>query len=94
MQSPVPVVPGALIIEAVPDLVTNNSTNRTIINSRIDVRSKERCLQNCCRESNLVRRRTVVSIHSLRSHVPLRVVYRFANLSDLAVEIELRHLLR
>ena len=57
------------------------ATNATIVDSLIDVGVEERRLQDGCREADFVGGRVVISVDSLRSHVPFGLVYRLVHLA-------------
>ena len=69
-----------LVVEAVSHLMTDNHTDGTIVKGIISSRIKERGLKDSCREADLVGGRVIVSIHGLRSHIPLIIVHRLTSL--------------
>ena len=66
-----------LVIEAVRHLVTDDNTNRAVVEGIVGIHVKEGVLQNTCGEADLVAGGVVVGIHRLGSHVPFLLVHRF-----------------
>ena len=62
--------------------MADHSYNSAIVDGIICIGVKERRLQNCCREHDLVVSRVVVSIDRLGRHVPFLFVHRFSCLRE------------
>src|SRR5690348_14520367 len=84
----VTVVPGTLVVEAVADLVADDRADRSVVGRIVAVGIEERILQDRSREHDLVHARVVVGVDRLGGHVPLIAVDRFADLVQLAAELE------
>ena len=74
------VIMASLIIESMCHLMTDNHTDGTIVKGIISLRVEEWILKDTCRETDFIRRRIIISIHRLRSHQPLVLVYWLTSL--------------
>ncbi len=83
----VTVILGTLVVEAVADLVTDDRADRSVVGRIVAARIEERILQDRSREHDLVHAGVVVG-DRLGRHVPFVAVDRFADLVQLAVELE------
>ena len=81
----VTVVFGALIVEAVPDLMPDHGTDATVVGRVVGLCVEERWLQDRGREHDLVHARVVIGVDGLRRHEPLVAVHRPAELGQFAV---------
>ncbi|VXC06622.1 hypothetical protein BREVUG8_90154 [Brevundimonas sp. G8] len=79
---------GALVVEAVADLVADHPADAAIVDRRIAVRIEEGRLQDRRREDDLVVGRVVVGVHRLRGHAPLRLVDRLVQAGQIIVPLE------
>jgi hypothetical protein len=84
-QVAVAVVLGALVVEAVADLVADHGADAAVVDRVVRVGVEERRLQDRGREHDLVHLRVVVGVDGLRRHAPLVAVDRLAQLVDFAV---------
>ncbi len=75
------VVLGALVVEAVPDLVADDRADAAVVLGRVGVDAEERLLEDPGREADLVGARVVVGVDGLRQHEPLVLVDRRADLA-------------
>ena len=81
----------ALIVKAMTHLMTDYSTDTTIVHRIIGCWVEEWRLENSCREADLVGSWVIISIDSLRSHSPLSLIYRLVHLAgDFILGKELR----
>src|SRR4051794_4457821 len=78
----------ALVVEAVPDLVTDHGADAAVVLGRPAVRGEEGPLQDAGREADLVGGRLVVGVDLVREHQPLVAVDRRADLAQLSVGLE------
>ena len=62
-------------------LVADYAADTAVVNSLVYVRVEERRLEDGCREADLVGGRIVISVDSLRSHVPFGLVDRLVHLA-------------
>ena len=85
MQITVTIILGTLVVKPVADLVADHRTNRPEILRRIGVGGVERWAQNSGGERNIVDRRIIERIHSLRGAKPLRTIIRLRNFVQLVV---------
>src|SRR5205085_11568001 len=65
---------GAIIVEAVTDLVADDRSDRAIIEGRVGIGVEERLLQDSGGEVERVLDREVDRVHGLRSHPPFLAV--------------------
>ena len=84
----VAVVLGALIVEAVADLVADHRADTPVVGGVVGVGVEERWLQDRRREDDLVHPRVVVGVDRLRCHEPFVTVHRTAEFGRLAVETD------
>ena len=84
-QVSLPVVARSLVVEAMPDLVADDRTNRAEVHRVVGFGVEERRLKNRGGEDDLVLGGVVVGVDRLRGHVPLVAVHRAAELGPLAV---------
>ena len=71
-----------LIIKSMGHFMSDNYTNRSIIEGIIRIHIKERILKYTGRETDLIRRWIVICIYCLRSHIPLVLIDRFTIFAD------------
>jgi tetratricopeptide (TPR) repeat protein len=79
---------GALVVEAVADLVADDRADRPVIGRVVATGVEERVLQDRRGEHDLVHSGVVVGVDGLRRHVPLVAVDRLADLGQLTPELE------
>ena len=79
----------SLVVESVSHLMTYNHAYSAVVEGIVSTHVEERILQYAGREADLVAGRVVVRIHGLRSHVPLLLVYRFAEIGERVRLLEL-----
>ncbi len=77
----------SLIIKSVRHLMSYDNAYSSVIYSIVSIWIEERRLENCCREADLICRRIIICIDSLRSHSPLTLVGRFAEFRQIVVHI-------
>ena len=82
------VVLAAAVVETVADLVTNYRADAAIVHGIVGVGIEERWLQDGGRKHDFVFERAVIRVHRLRRHAPFSTVDRFAQLGEIALEIE------
>src|SRR4051812_27945905 len=82
------VVLRALVVEPVPDLVTDHGADAAVVLGHLRVGAEERLLQDRGGEADLVHARAVVGVDGLREHQPLVAVDRRADLGQLAAVLE------
>ena len=70
--------------------VTNNGTDRPVIQRIIRLRIEERGLENAGRKYDLVIRWRVIGFHGWRSHLPFAAVDGLADLRNITLLLE-RH---
>ena len=85
MQITVTIILGTLVVKPVADLVADHRADRPEILRRIGVGGVERWAQNSGGERNIVDRRIIERIHSLRGAKPLRTIIRLRNFVQLIV---------
>ena len=61
--------------------MTDYATDATVVDSVVSIGIEERRLQDGCREADLVGGGVIVSIDSLRSHLPFCLVHRLVHLA-------------
>ena len=71
---------GALVVESVGHLMTDDHSDGTIVEGVVGLHIEERRLQNTCGEADLVGGRVVVGVHRLGSHIPDRIVHGLVQL--------------
>ncbi len=81
----VAVVLGALVVEAVPDLVADHRADAAVVGGVVGVCVEERWLQDRRGEDDLVHARVVVGIDGLRRHEPLVAVDGATQLGQFAL---------
>ena len=81
----VAVVLGALVVEAVADLVADHRADAAVVGGVVGFGVEERRLQNRCGKDDFVHAGVVVGVHGLRRHEPLVAVHGAAELRQLAV---------
>src|SRR5690606_36973533 len=86
LQIAIRIIPAALIIKTVGNLVADHCAYAAIIHSSICLVVVKRRLQNPGRENNLVPSRIIVSIDRLRGHKPLILINGFPQLADIVFE--------
>ena len=74
---------GALIVEAMADLVADHPADRAVIDRDVVGQREERALEDARREHDLVLHRVVIGVHRLRQHAPFGAVDRLAELGDI-----------
>ena len=79
---------GALVVEAVADLVADHPADGPIVDRRIAVRIEEGRLQDGRREDDLVVGRVVIGVHRLRGHAPFVLVDRIVQAIQLVLPLE------
>ena len=84
-QVAVAVVLGALVVEAVADLVADHRADAAVVGRVVGLGVEERRLQDRGREHDLVHPGVVVGVDGLRRHEPLVAVDRAAELGQVAV---------
>ena len=82
-QPALAVAGGALVVEAVADLVADHRADRAVVDGVVGVGVEERRLQDGCGEDDLVAQRVVVGVDRLRRHQPLVLAHRAAELAEL-----------
>ncbi len=87
-QVAVAVVLGALVVEAVADLVADHRADPAVVRRVVGLGIEERRLQNRCREDNFVHPGVVVGVDGLRRHEPFVAVDRPAEFGQAAVEFQ------
>ena len=70
------------------DFVANNSANGSVICRIINIKAKERRLQNCCRKDDLISERVVIGVDRLWGHMPFVAIYWLTNLGQGKVAFE------
>ena len=73
------IIMASLIIKSVCHLMSNHHTDSSIIEGIIGLRVKEWILKNTCRETNLICRRIIISIHRLWGHQPFILINRLTS---------------
>ena len=73
---------GALVVEAVADLVADDSADARVVHGVVGMRVEEGRLKDRSGEDDLVHRRVVVGVDGLRRHVPLVAIHRLGQLAQ------------
>ena len=79
----------ALVVESMAHLMSYHDTDRTVVDCIVSIGIEERRLKDGCGEADLVGGGIVIGIDSLRSHSPLCLVSRLADLVHVVLYIEL-----
>src|SRR2546430_5416818 len=79
---------GALIIESVTHLVSDDAADAAVVDRRIRVGVEEGGLKDGGREHHLVERRIVVGVDGLGGHAPLAALGRSREALQLALPVE------
>src|SRR5262245_40394153 len=69
--------------------VTDDRSDGAVVHGWICIRIEERRLKDCCRKSDLIHRRIVISVYGLRDHTPFCSVDRLVQTRHLTVPLEL-----
>ena len=83
LQTSVAVVLGALVVESVADLMTDDRSDASVVDGIVGFRIEEGRLQDGCREDNDIQGGLIVGVDRLRVHQPLFLVHRLAGLAEL-----------
>src|SRR5580698_8923404 len=79
LQTPLRVVLGSLIVEAVADFVSHDDADGAVVHGIRGFHAEGGRLQDSRGKDNLIHQRIVISVGSWRSHAPAPAVYRLAN---------------
>src|SRR5215469_6698874 len=88
LDIPLWIVFTALVIEAVGHFVSNHRPDSAIVNGVVGIGIKERRLKNSCGKGNLVSLCSILGIDGWRTHPPLGLIDRFADLRQLALSLK------
>src|SRR5215471_19397253 len=76
------------VVESVSHFVSNNGTNRPIVDCVIGIREKEWTLEDSGRKHDLIAVRAVIRIHHLWYHPPFRGINRLADPGKMPFHLE------
>src|SRR5205823_10319207 len=78
----------SLIVEAVRQFVADDGAHAAVVDAGVALDAVERRLQDAGGEVDVVLERVVVRVDGRRRHAPFALVYRLADLVQLAAELE------
>ena len=79
----------SLVVESVRHLMSDNDSDRSVVDRVVSIRIEERRLEDSCREADLVGGRVVICVDGLRRHAPLSLVGRLAELGEIVGHVPL-----